>query len=342
MFECLATKLAVPFMLSISCICGSLIAAQESRDAATSFAVSGQVVGFDDEPIAGSLVIPLNEHGVPLSKKTGKAVTMTDLDKADDFNAILFSRTDDKGQFELRLPAGKYRFFAQSWLAKADINNLLAKNGIEIRLDGVKDSVEIESEEAPEIKIKPIGNARISIDLRVGNSSTLLLVSTKPLAGDPVLGFAAWSGGFWAGLIGGNRMLKGDTVISGLPSGKIQLAAFANDNNPGFGGVLVELEGGEDKKVDIPLIASWSDGHKTPPDRLVWLVEHMKNNPADADRVQRYIMARVERMNEKRPDLISYSIRAAEHLSDEFELTGGKKTTVGDGLAAMAYVRLAK
>jgi C-terminal processing protease CtpA/Prc len=81
------------------------------------------------------------------------------------------------------------------------------------------------------------------------------------------------------GMMTGNRMPLGKTTLHGLPEGRVHLAAFANDNNPGFGGVSCELKPHQTVYVSIPLIASWSNGHKDPPEHLEDLVSRMLETP---------------------------------------------------------------
>ncbi len=73
-----------------------------------------------------------------------------------------------------------------------------------------------------------------------------------------------------------NRMPHGKTVFHGLPKGPCHVAAFAADNNPGFGGVSCEAKENRTTFVSVPLIASWSDGHKQPPKHLEPLVAQLK------------------------------------------------------------------
>ncbi len=339
------------WLIGLICLgCASFTARSSGQDSEAIVtareSIAGMVVDQDGHPVPQSIIVAFDqETGLPLASSTGRTVTMRELNDSKDFDCIMFAQSGNDGNFEIKVApgAGPYRLVAQSWTDQPEIANVMAVNGKTIRLDGVLENVEsVATEEIPQVLIKPVGTASVAIDLEIGNSDTLLMISTHPLAGDPILGFAVWSGGFWQGVIAGNRMPKGDTTISGLPAGKIQFAAFANDNIPGFGGVLIELGEGEQRDLDIPLIASWSDGHKDPPERLENLVDYFTEHPEELQRVEAYAMSKIADPNEDRPDISQYWIRMVPLIDEDFELADGRQIKLGDAMAACGYVRLAK
>ncbi len=324
-----------------------LIALGQEPTVTSKFTVTGTVRDAAGKPVRNSVVIPLSEFGIPLNRGDAKPATMESVQKAGGKDFVLFTQTDERGVFSLDLPPGKYRIAAQSWLDKREITDLLEKNGSRFRIDGFFE-IEFgnEMEAAETFEIKPIGAGTITLTSQ--EASDMLLISTKSLAGDPALGFMALTGGFWSGLIGGTRMQKKEIVISGLPEGEIQFYSFVNDNNGGMGGVKATIVEGENSRVHLPVIAGWSNGHRTPPPELEDLVKYFKDNPAEIGKLNQY----TEKLKQKylpdgqkpraRTGWIELQKKVASHLQDEYELGNGKKVTLADAWAAQAYHRMSK
>ena len=167
----------------------------------------------------------------------------------------------------------------------------------------------------------------------------LIVLSTKPTACDPILAFSAWGDQFLQGVVGVNHMAEGKMTISGLPAGKLHLAAFANDNNPGFGAMEIKLNAGERQSVELPIIASWSNAHKQPPQRLVELVDHFKANSIDTMNLQERIAAKIRSHQEQHSLEIPFFVPSSI-LRETLKVNNGEVRTVADILAAQAYAEL--
>ena len=305
------------------------------------FPIGGIVLGADGEPIAHSTVIPLSEFGAPLNKDNALPATMESVQRANGKDFVLFTQTNEAGQFSIELPAGSYRVVAQSWLDKPQVTDLLAKNGSRLRLDGLaKVEFGTEMEAAEEVEIKPIGEGTIRLTSQ--EASDLLLISTHPLAGDPALGFMALTGGFWGGLVGGTRMEKKEILLSGLPSGELQFYSFVNDNNGGWGGVKASIINGHNGSVHLPVIAGWSNGHRTPPPELEELVKYFDENMDEVAKLQEFTTELQQRYTPKGEQVrgrhwTDLQVKMAIHLSDDYQLANDQTVKLADAWAAMAY-----
>lgn len=268
------TSLIVPFFwfgLSVGFPWSILVA--QSTDL-----ISGQVVDDSSQSVADVMVVICDsETGLPIDHKNRL------IGKENNVENLRATTTDDDGKFSFQdLNQGKFRLLAQSWVDARELpDKPLDKNGRVVRLHGIAPTVELpfHDVERGTLTIHPLGNCTLEINTNpaVGNDSVLLVASRKPLAADPILGFAAWSGDFMKNMIFWNRMMHGKTTVHGLPPGKIFLAAFALDNNPGFGGIEIEIRENEMNQVTIPLIASWSDGVRDPPFRLRPLMKQIES-----------------------------------------------------------------
>ncbi len=308
------------------------------------FAVTGTVVDADGNPVNHSIVIPLSGFGVPLNKQNAQPLSWNSLQQFGDEDFVLFTRTDERGVFQVDLPVGQYRIVAQSWLDQPHVTNLMAKNGSQLRIDGVTEmEFGSEMEAAETIEIRPAGSGTVRLTSQ--EASDMLLISTQPLAGDPVLGFMALTGGFWGGLLGGTRMENRAIAISGLPDGEIQFFSFVNDNNGGMGGVMATVVAGQISQVHLPVIAGWSNGHRTPPAELEPLVGHFRDHPEEIQRLMNHTEALQKQCVPDNPDdpaghRFELQVKMAAHLQDEYQLASGDRITLADAWAAMAYSQM--
>ena len=320
--------------------------AASGQEEPETFQITGKVLDDSGNPVSGSVVVPLSEHGVPLARANSKPATMQAIEFSDDEDFILFAQTDRDGDFSLELPSGKYRLAAQSWPGKEKVSRLLDKNGSHLRIDGfteVEFSNEMEASEV--IEILPIGTAQLTVSSQ--EKSDMLLISTEPLACDIVLGFAAMMGDFWNGLVAGGAMERKEIVISGLPAGTIQVVSFVNDNNGGFGASRTTLQEGESSELYVGVIAGWSNGHRTPPEALSELTDYFVEHPEEAHRANQ-VMQQIyssddgDDAQDQLNRMQSLSRQLLDRLDEEFQLSSGEKTTLGNALAAAAYARMQK
>ncbi|MHB8957454.1 MAG: carboxypeptidase-like regulatory domain-containing protein [Pirellulaceae bacterium] len=303
--------------------------------------IAGSILDRDGTPVAGALVIVCDGGtGIPVGRDfkpfaEGRKPT-----------EMVVAVSDDSGGFRIpNAQPGTYRLLAQSWEdAAKPLTHPLEVNGQVVRLRGLAERVVVPSAEAGQIEMRPCGTARLTVmaEPRPGNDETLLVVSRQPLAADAILGFAAWSGAFMPGMIAANRMPLGRTTFLDLPEGSAYLAAFAADNIPGFGSAACDLKSNRSVASVVPLIAAWSDGHKTPPPTLVELVAKVRTIPPDELRSlveQQYPNVAKLRSPSEGPRRDPW-IGLIPDLDKPVKLPDGTTVPLKDLMAAEAYVRL--
>ena len=309
--------------------------------------VVGVVVDGNDQPRAGVVVIMCSaDTGIPIHAPTGVPVTrlMTETNDEKAMNEVLRVVTDADGRFVFRQsPPGRFRLVAQRRpKVEKSPDDLFEYATDEIELCGVVDDVEVPSSAARSLRITPLGNVTLRIEQPEGSSSDLMILSRAPLAADPILGFASWSGDFLRRAIAVNRPQDAKTTFHGLPNDVVYLAHFANDNNPGFSGGAIDVRTAAPGPTGLPVIASWSNGHKTPPPRLEALVEELRaheGNPMIP------VMSQVPTGTFAPParnDKFGLWSRLVPHLDLELKTAKGTKTTFADYVATMWYLRLQK
>jgi C-terminal processing protease CtpA/Prc len=304
--------------------------------------LAGCVVDGDGSPVAAAVVIVCDHQtGIPVSATSYRPFT-----KEMDYQQIAGAVTDDQGQFEFDVVRpGDYRLIAQSWEdADEPVKQVLEVNGRIVHLRGIVPKITVPSAGAEQVVIRPAGTAVLDITTspQAPNDETLLVVSRAELAADPVLAFAAWTGPFMPQMLAGNRMPHGRTVVRGMPAGPVSIAAFAADNNPGFGGVRCKLSEGRTSFVSVPLIASWSDGHKQPPEHLRALVEQRSDPlaPSVMELVRAANPEVARQMQAARENSRALGAGLGPFLSTVIEYPPGTRRPLREVLAADAYVRL--
>ncbi len=304
---------------------------------ATSGSVAGVVMDAADEAVAGACVVLCEEAtGLPLFAKTRQP-----LSEPNHIMDLLQAITDAKGRFRFeRIPAGSYRVFAQTWDEEGEASvNLMEMPVGPVEFRGTVSGVEVPSEQAGNLKLRTSGTGDLLVRSPIGIDGPYVIVSTSPIAGDPVLGFAAWSGGFTKNILSVCRMRRGEAKITGLPEGEIHIAIFANDNNPGFGGGDGSIVMGKTTEINAPIIAMWSNGHHDPPERLEALVEKVSADPHWKDSLVTQVPKYFDGLQGKRRPSLLY---AAPYLEREVVLPDGEKVKFGDLLAAQSYVDIQK
>jgi len=304
-------------------------------------AIRGRVLDADDRPVPAARVAICDQAtGIPLAPGTSRPFTDGFAQGRESLD-LAHAVTDPQGRFVFdKLPAGTYRLVCQSWSDVDEVKALLEVNGKQIELHGVVDNVRVPSAEAEDVLLRPLGTGTLVIDQEVGNDETLLVVSTAPTRADPILGFAGWGGPFLQRMIGGNRMPRGETTVRGLPEGKVYLAVFAADNSPGFGAGEATIRAGRTTFARLPFVAGWSNAQHDPPARLAPLVDEWKRlSPSEQESCREALKAQgIDLENRaKRSELLQ---RVGSQLNRKVELPSGTTTTIGDFLAATAYVDL--
>jgi hypothetical protein len=243
---------------------------------------------------------------------------------------------DSAGHFQFtNIPAGNYIVVAQAWAGQLQPTNVLEFRGETIHLLG-REEIAVPSASARKLKLTTPGTNHIRFDQQFPNDGGFLMLSTRPQRGDPVLAWLGWGTNFIGHIVGFNLMPAGRTTVHGLPD-EVYASIFVNDNSPGFGSTRLRF--GEGEPVKMPIVAGWSDGHKTPPADLVWLVELLQTNRFNMDELlgidskPTASQSFVERERYKAQLLIPI-------LEKEIILPTGQKTRVGDLLTAFGYARL--
>jgi len=305
--------------------------------------ISGQVVDSQENPVGGaSIMLCEQATGIPIDSETLKPFRKG----ANPSPRFVTAITDEQGRFRFHaVTNGTYRLVSQSWRETPSVQNLFAVNGKEIHLRGVAESIHVPSPQALSILIRPLGTASVTLKEAFPNDGGFLVISTMPLAADPILGFVSWQGPFLQHAIGANRMPGGITYIHGLPEDRIHLSVFANDNNGGIGEGIVEAKAGETVIAEyIPIVCSWSNGRHTPPFELQGTFEEMKDIIGKLKKKQtilpflKKLLAKEDikvRRNRKAP-LLPY----LDHLQVAVTLPSGARVPFGDVLAAIQYIGL--
>ena len=254
---------------------------------------------------------------------------------------IVHAVTDDDGDFEIvDLPDGVYRLVAMSWPElDGTPRSPYEVNGTIVQLHGVAEKVLVPSPGAAHVELRPAGSAVASIDLDFGNDQTLIVIGTAPTRADPVLGLAGWSGDFTRHLIAANRMPDGATIFRGLPDGRLHIAVFAADNQPGFGAAAIQTR--NDASIDVPMeiVASWSDARHDPPDRLAALTNELR--ALGPDRRLEIVREQIPQLEDPAGNGHPADLWAGiARVLDEFIELDGRRIHAADWLAADAYVRL--
>jgi hypothetical protein len=324
-------------LIAVATLFGLLISFAEAGD------IRGAVVDANDNPVPRATVVLCGrDTGIPLDKETFKPFT----DKGFASKGIAVVATDTQGAFAFEgVPDGKYKLVSQSWVGKPSVLDIGEVNSRQIVLHGIARRVVVPSQRATNIRIRPLGNAVVTIDEDFPNSDGYLLISTKPLSVDPILGFVSWQGPFLKNLIGANRMPEGITKIHGLPEGKICLSVFANDNNGGLGAAFVEAKAGRTVRAEyIPIVCSWSNGRHDPPEELAETFAEIKKIYTEQNR---YLLPFLNGLLEKKGITVKIDEKARSpikayypYLKEVVVLPSGKQVRFADVLACGQYVAL--
>jgi len=269
--------IATVFALGLVCIFASHPASSaptspSAVDAVATGTIAGVVQDSQGMPFANALVLLCEQaSGLPIHSVTGLPFLPPPAQMASHTELLdwKYAITDSRGAFSIAgVRAGEYRLLAQAWSGSDVPPKPMEVNGAEVRYLGRKDHLRVPSPEAGSLILKSEGTCGIRLAFEIGNSDCYVMVGLAAPSCDPVLGFLGWDNRFVSGLIAWNRMPYGQTTLLGLPAGSFHVALFANDNNPGFGAADIELREGEIADAKIPIVASWSTGHKNPPPRL--------------------------------------------------------------------------
>ena len=304
--------------------------------------LTGKVIDAQGGSVVGAVVILCDrKSGVPVYKKTYHPFTDEFL-KGNQAMDIACAITGEKGEFVFKnIPTGEYRLIAQSWKDAEKFKGILETNGKEIVLHGIAEHVKVSADSSPDVVLHPLGTGILQVNEDAPNDETLLVVSTSPTRADPILGFTGWGGAFMQNMIGGNRMPKGKTTIYGLPKGKIYLAMFAADSIPGWTDGQVEIKPDTMTVLEyIPFVNSWSNSRHDPPEHLVPVFEELKQLSPENRTFLSDIFKKFGLEQPSAEGMWKFMAQLGPYLDKEVELPGGYKTTFGDLMAAVQYIRL--
>ncbi len=273
------------------------------------------------------------ESGLPLDQKTHQQVTWTT------FGDFLCARTDTAGCFGFtNIPPGSYRLVAQSFheaepAAQQQLPQLESVPPSDrVDLHGTSENFQVPSPAASNVLLLPFGTGAMTFKQNFPNSSGYLLLSTKPVGGDAILGFLAWNTDFLTHLIGVGCHHAGRTlVITGLPERDVQAVIFANDSSPGFGATFYATLPGTTQTM--PIVASWGDGQHEPPARIRHIMDVLETNHLTANKLLHLEQLRAD----KHPDYLASFAQALGPLERVLTLPNGEKASVADVYACARY-----
>jgi hypothetical protein len=273
--------------------------------------------------------------GLPLDEKTHGQITRTN------FGEFLCARSDAAGRFCFtNIPPGSYRLLAQSFRDSGPaarrqryVSTIPPADSVE--LHGAAENVEVPSPSATNVLILPVGKGVITFDQDFPNDGGYLLLSTRPVSGDAILGFLGWNNDFLSHLVGAGCIARGQTLrVSGLPERGIQSVIFVNDNSRGFGARFYATL--PETPQRMPIVAGWSDGQHEPPPRIRHIMNVLETNNITADRL----------LNLRKPpgagffDSLQELARALGPLDRVVVLPNGDTATVADVYACIGYKQL--
>ena len=303
----------------------------------------GTISGIVMELQSGTPDVPVclcdGHSGMPLSIKTFQPINWGGGPIENPAEEMAIQVTDSNGHFRFEdVPDGQYRLIAQKWIGP--YRGVFEIHGTIIQLLGSADDVRIPSSEGQDpvrISISPPGRRIIQFDQKVGNNETFMFLSKAQPEFDPILGFYAPGRSFWKELIGFNRMPLGKTSVSGAPPESIYAFFVAADNKPGF--TWIEVKPHQSGFVQVPaepFVAGWSNGRKSPPEKLRELMSFLENKNLRADDL-------LELPELSRDTHGQYQKRMndlMENLSRTVDLPEGRNTRIGDLLAVIKYRQL--
>ena len=305
------------------------------------------IFGFVTETRAGTPDVPVclcdAATGLPLAKDTYRPIDWENGGAGEWGAGLAVVLTDDRGAFRFEnVPDGKYRLVAQKWIGP--FKGVFARHGSVIQLMGTADDVVVPRPAGHYdalVALRPPGRGVVRFDQEQG---PFLFLSTSPPEFDPVLGFRAMGAPFLRGLIGVNNLPPGPTTVIGVPDGPLYAFLYVNDNSPGFATVEVPASGaaapgsaapgaGFVRVTPEPIVAGWSDGRKTPPQRLAELAAFLEAQSLTVEG-----LLAIPPLSHTTFEAHQAQMRGlSEDLARRIDLPDGRSARVGDLLAVRGY-----
>lgn len=275
------------------------------------------------------------KSGLPLEQKTHEQINATNSGE------FLVTRSDASGRFCFtNLPPGTYRVLAQSFRnsepmehRQTYVSTIPPADSIE--LHGTAENVQVPSSSATNVLVLPLGKGVLTFDQNFPNDGGYLLLSTKPVSGDAILGFLGWNGSFLSHLVGVGCIPHGRALrVTGLPDREIQAVIFVNDNSPGFGASFYATL--PEAPQRMPIVAGWSDGLHEPPARIRHIMEVLDAAKTTAGE---FLQLRKPRADSYF-DMVQELRRALGPLERTVDLPNGETASVADVFACIGYKQL--
>lgn len=289
--------------------------------------------------IAGAAVFICNaKTGIPLDQAAHQSI----LENLNAFKGFLFVRTDAAGRFCFtNIPPGTYRLVAQTLPANDGFpqGDAILAPAEKVQFYGTAENIVVPSRTAHSISIHSIGSGTISFNQEFPDGSSVI-VSTKPLAGDPILGFLGWSDDFTSHIVGcGSVPHRGSITLTGLPERNLHVVIFVNDEILPFGAADYALL--PKTPQNIPIVSGSSESRHEPPPKIRHILDVMEAHKTTALDIIKPKPA----PRPKNADPIEYTrfLKAQLGPLDRvLILPNGEKATVADVYAADCYRNLLK
>lgn len=277
--------------------------------------------------------------GLPLAKETYKPIVWGKGQPDETANEMAIVVTDNKGRFSFEnVPEGKYRLVSQKWIGP--YKGVFEEHGTVIQLLGSADEIVVPRPTdyyKALVALQPAGDGIVQFDQDVGNNDTFIFLSSSPTEFDPILGLSAMGTSFLQHLIGVNRMPLGKSTVIGVPDGRLYAFFFAPDNSPGFATAIVPAAPtGLTRVPPEPFVARWSNGRKTPPEKLTELMKFLDSHsltPRQLLNIPEISHATSKAHRARMQEL-------SQNLSEKIKLPEGESARVGDLLAVEGYRQL--
>lgn len=312
----------------------------KQNDAPNTFDLTAQLTNADGNKITTPNVTVFlcdAASGFPIDRTTKSIFSPTLNDTH--LDRIWYEPTNDNGRVTFKsLPAGKYRLVAVSWPGLNNFNGFHSNKFPykQVQLHGVADDVELTTHTETVAMIKPLGSHTLSIKNKPAEAHAILVVSLQPTLGDGILGLSGWGKEFCRHWIGVTQMEDPEVTISGLPTdSKIHVALINYDNNPG---VAAATYNANQKRGELKIIATWSNGHKTPPANLLPLIEHIENHSISAAEILNILFPSKPTPRNASNEQVALRIALWENNDAALELREFGKARLADIIAAFSYI----
>lgn len=292
--------------------------------------------------------------GYPIDRQTKSPISTAPNETQLDHVWYELTNNDGVVSFHSPMP-GNYRLVAMSWPGVADFKELgtASPPTREIQLHGIVENAIVPTSSpdrtnpSEQLQIKPMGSHSLRIDNDPAEPHGILIISLKPTLGDGILGPYGWGKEFCRHWIGVTQMEIPHVTIRGLPDDSdIHVSLINYDNNPG---VAAASYPAKQKHGKLRIIATWSNGHKSPPANLLPIIQHLEKHSIQKQqivnqlsRLQSTEPSEHDETNTRKINNEQFAMLAAlaEDNDTEVDLAEYGKVRLADIIAAFAYIDL--